>query len=81
MNMHACMLFYEKCDMHIVSKMPSIITIYGVDIEIKFSQVIQSSLAQCYHVNKEFLVECISKENARVVLHQLGTYFVVMMST
>ena len=38
---HAC-LFYEKCDVHSVSKMPSIITIYGADIEIKYSQVIQA---------------------------------------
>ncbi|CAH3044689.1 unnamed protein product, partial [Pocillopora meandrina] len=33
---HAC-LFYEKCDVHSVSKMPSIVTIYGVDIEIVVS--------------------------------------------
>ena len=52
---HAC-LFYEKC-VHSVSKMPRIITIYWVDIKIKYSQVIQSSLTQCYYVNKEFLVE------------------------
>ena len=69
------MLFYEKCDMHIVSKMASIITIYGADIEIKFSQVIQSSLAQCYHVNKEFLVECILKENARSCVSPTGYIF------
>ena len=39
---HAC-LFYEKCDVHRANKMPSIITIYGADIEINYSQVIQSS--------------------------------------
>ena len=49
---YACVLFYESCDVHIVSKMPSIIyiKIYRADIEIKFLQVIQSSLKQCYHV-------------------------------
>ena len=71
---HAC-LFYEKCDLHSVSKMPSIVTIYGADIEIKFSQVIQSSLTQCYHVNKEFLVECILKENARSCVTPTGYLF------
>ena len=71
---HAC-LFYEKCDRHSVSKMPSIVTIYGADIEIKFSQVIQSSLTQCYHVNKEFLVECILKENARSCVTPAGYLF------
>ena len=69
------MLFYEKGDVLIVSKMPSIITIYGADIEIKFSQVIQSSLTQCYHVNKEFLVECILKENARSCVTPTGYLF------
>ena len=34
MNMHVC---YEKCDVHSVSKMPIIITIYGAHIEIKYS--------------------------------------------
>ena len=58
---HAC-LFYEKCDVHSVNIMPSIITIYGADIEKKYSQVIQNYLTQCYHVNKEFLVECILKK-------------------
>ena len=71
---HAC-LFYEKCDVHSVSKMPSIVTIYGADIEIKFSQVIQSSLTQCYHVNKEFLVECILKENERSCVTPTGYLF------
>ena len=71
---HAC-LFYEKCDVHSVRKMPSIVTIYGADIEIKFSQVIQSSLTQCYHVNKEFLVECILKENARSCVTPTGYLF------
>ena len=55
--------------------MPSIVTIYGADIEIKFSQVIQSSLTQCYHVNKEFLVECILKENARSCVTPTGYLF------
>ena len=42
MNMHV--LFYEKCDVRSVSKMPIIITIYEAYIVIKYSQVIQSSL-------------------------------------
>ena len=56
---YAC-LCYEKYDVYSVSKVPHIITIYGADIEIKYSQVTQSSLKHCYHVNKEFLVECIT---------------------
>ena len=44
---HAC-LFYEKCDLHGVSKMPSIVTSYGVDIEIKFSH--QYSDSQTDHL-------------------------------
>lgn len=80
MNMqHAC-LFFEKCDVHSVNVMPSIITIYGADVEIKYSQVIQSYLMQCYHVNKEFLVECFFKRKCKKILI-LDTYFVVMMST
>ena len=63
MNMHVC--FMKKCDVHSVSKMPCIITTYGAHIKIKNSQLIQSSLTQCYHVNKEFLVQYILKENAR----------------
>jgi len=54
----AC-LFYKKCDLHSVSKMPGILTINGADNEIKYSQVIQSSLTQWYHVNKEYLMECM----------------------
>jgi len=71
---HAC-LSYKKCDLHSVSKMPSIITIYGADIEIKYSQVIQSSLTECYHFNKEYLVGCILKENARSCVTPTGNLF------
>ena len=42
---------------------------------IKFLEVIQSSLTQCYHVNKEFLVECILKENARSCVTPTGYLF------
>lgn len=35
----------------------------------------QSSLTQCYHVNKEFLVECILKENARSCVTSTGYLF------
>ena len=48
-NMHVCFfVICEKCDLDNVSKMPSVITIYGADNELKYSQVIQSSLTQCY---------------------------------
>ena len=30
-------LFYEKCNLHSVSKMPGVITINGADIKIKYS--------------------------------------------
>ena len=46
------MLLYYQI-MHLLglfNKMPIITSIYGADIEIKYSQVIQSSLTQCYHV-------------------------------
>ena len=66
MNMHVC--FMKSVHVHSVSKMPSIITIYGADIERKYSQVIQSSLTQCYH-------ECILKENARNWILILSTIF------
>ena len=59
------MLFYEKHDVHVV----------GADIEIRFSQVIQSSLTQYYHVNEEFLVECILNENARSCVTPTGYLF------
>jgi len=61
--------------LHSVSKMPSIITIYGADIEIKYLRVIQSSLTECYHFNKEYLVECILKENARSCVTRAGNLF------
>ena len=72
-NMHVC---FMKCDVQCsVSKMHSIITIYGADIEIKYSQVIQSSLTQYYRVNKEFLVECILKENVTSCVTPTGYLF------
>ena len=70
---HAC-LFYEKYDVHTVRKILIIITIYGAYIEIKYSQVIQSSLTQCY-VDKEFLVEGILKENTRSCVSPTGYLF------
>lgn len=56
---------------------PIIITTYGADIEIKYSdsQVIQSSLTLLSVVNKEFHVECILKENARSCVTPTGYIF------
>ena len=50
--------------------MPIIITIYGADIEIKYSPVIR-----CYHVNMDFLVECVLKENERSCVTPTGHLF------
>ena len=61
---HAC-LFYEKCNVDRVGKMPSNITIYDAEIKIKYSHLNQGSLTQCYLVNKDSLVESILKENNR----------------
>ena len=59
---HAC-LFYEKCNVDRVGKMPSNMTIYDAEIQIKYSQLNQGSLTQCYLVNKDSLMESILKEN------------------
>ena len=59
---HAC-LFYEKCNVDREGKMPSNITVYDAEIKIKYSHLNQGSLTQCYLVNKDSLVESISKEN------------------
>ena len=56
---HAC-LFYEKCNVDRVGKMPSNITVYDAEIKIKYSHLNQGSLTQCYLVlNKDSLVESI----------------------
>ena len=39
---HAC-LFYEKCNVHRVDKMPSNITVYDAEIKIKYSHLNQGS--------------------------------------
>ena len=44
---HAC-LFYEKCNVDSVGKMPSNITVYDAEIKIKHSHLNQGSLTQCY---------------------------------
>ena len=44
---HAC-LFYEKCNVDSVGKMPSNITVYDAEIKIKYSHLNQGSLTQCY---------------------------------
>ena len=59
---HAC-LFYEKCNVDRVDKMPSNITVYDAEIKIKYSHLNQGSVTQCYLVNKDSLVESILKEN------------------
>ena len=52
--------------------MPSVFTIHGGDIEMKYSQVIQSSLTL---LSWEFLVECILKENTRSCVTLPGYLF------
>ena len=44
---HACM-FYEKCNVESVGKMPSNITVYDAEIKIKYSHLNQGSLTHCY---------------------------------
>ena len=44
---HAC-LFYEKCYVDSVGKMPSNITVYDAEIKMKYSHLNQGSLTQCY---------------------------------
>ena len=76
---HAC-LFYERCNVDCVDKMPSNITVYDAEIKIKYSHLNQGSLTQCYLVNKDSLVESILKENIiEIVLCPRDTYFVVRM--
>ena len=58
---HAC-LFYEKCNVDRVDKIPSNITVYDAEIKIKYySHLNQGSVTQCYLV-KDSLVESILKE-------------------
>ena len=71
---HAC-LFYEKCNVDRVDKMPSNITVYDAEIKIKFSHLNQGSLTQCYRVNKDSLVESILKENIRNCVVSTGYLF------
>ena len=40
---HAC-LFYEKCNVDSVGKMPSNITVYDAEIKIKYSDTLESGL-------------------------------------
>ena len=50
---HAC-LFYERCNLDRVGKMPSNITIYDAEIKIKYSHLNQGSLTQCYLVQSKY---------------------------
>ena len=50
---HAC-LFYEKCDVHSDSKMPSIVTIYGADIEIVVS--IPPHAVRTYIISRDIVI-------------------------
>lgn len=59
---HAC-LFYEKCNVDRVGKMPSNVAVYDAEIKIKYLHLNQGSLTQCYLVNKDSLVKSILKEN------------------
>ena len=77
LHKHAC-LFYETCDVLSVSKMPiySIITIYGADI---WNKILTGDPElfniTCYHFNKDFLVECVLKENERSCVTPTGYLF------
>ena len=71
---HAC-LFYEKCNVDHVDKMPSNITVYEAEITIKYSHLNHGSLTQCYLVNKDSLVESILKENIRNCVIPMGYLF------
>ena len=71
---HAC-LFYEKCNVDRVDKMPSNITVYDAEIKIKYSHLNQDSLTHCYLVNKDSLVESILKENIRNCVVPTGYLF------
>ena len=53
MHEHAC-LFYEKCSVNRVGKMPSNITIYDAEIKTKYSHLNQGSLTQCYLVQSKY---------------------------
>ena len=73
---HAC-LFYEKCNVDRVDKMPNI-TVYDAEIKIKYSHLNQGSLThrtQCYFVNKDSLVESFLKENIRNCVVPTGYLF------
>ena len=71
---HAC-LFYEKCNVDREGKMPSNITVYDAEIKIKYLHLNQGSLTQHYLVNKDSLVESISKENIRSCAIPMGYLF------
>ena len=72
---HAC-LFYEKCNVDRVDKMPSNITAYDAKIKIKYSHLNQlGSLTECYLVYKDSLVESILKENIRNCVVPTGYLF------
>ena len=71
---HAC-LFYEKCYVDHEGKMPSNITVYDAEIKIKYLHLNQGSLTQHYLVNKDSLVESISKENIRSCAIPMGYLF------
>ena len=55
--------------------MPSNITIYDAEIKIKYSNLNQGSLTQCYLVNKDSLVESILKQNNRSCVIPTGYLF------
>ena len=47
-------LFYEKCNVDRVAKMPSNITIYDAEIKPKYSHLNQDSLTQCHLVQSKY---------------------------
>ena len=52
-----------------------LLDIYDAEIQIKYSQLNQGSLTQCYLVNKDFLVESILKENNNSCVIPTGYLF------
>ena len=51
MNMHV--LFYEKCTVDRVGKMPSNITVHDAEIKIKYSHLNQGSSTQCVYTHDQ----------------------------
>ena len=66
---HEC-LFYEKCNVDRVGKMPSNITVYDAEITIKYSHLNQGSLTPCFytHDQDKFEIEYFMFTNEQLFL-------------